>query len=497
MDIGEMQRRLSVRATENPNHKFGDLFNLINRMDWLLLAHDHVANNAGSKTAGCDGITMRVFDENLEDNLTAIRTDLKRGKFQPAPVRRVLIPKANGKMRKLGIPAIRDRIVQEALRMALEPIYEADFCQDSYGFRPGRRTMDAIVHLRAYMMESMKYFWVIEGDISAYFDTINHRKLMKLLGRRIEDGKILDLIWSFLRSGVMERRLFQDTNTGTPQGGIISPLLANIYLHELDTYMLRYIRLPRNERDKRRRDKLGNFAYARYADDFVVLCNGSKTDALAMRDELQTFLTTKLRLKLSMEKTKVTHLNEGFTFLGFGLKRGRSKTDGKTTRILIPAEKAKGHLNVLKAIFSPSTMETSLSTKLAAANRVIKGWCQYYQHTSCPSKTFGTLDRHTFWLVMHWISRKHRSSIKKTHRVYYRDGTIRTETAYLAEHSETKQRNVNGGGKVQRGAGEMGNTRYPAYLPGDLLSMDCGFTSSGLAGSPAGERRRRLASLRR
>jgi RNA-directed DNA polymerase len=267
MDIGEMQRRLSVKASKEPGHKFGDLFHLICRTDWLLQAHDHVASNAGSKTAGCDGITMGDFDQDLDRRIQVLREDLKGGTFQPHPVRRAHIPKGEGKVRPLGIPSIRDRIVQEALRMALEPIFEADFCQESYGFRPDRRTMDAIAHLKVYTMETVKYFWVIEGDIKSYFDTINHRRLMKLLGRRIEDRKALRLIRDFLRAKVMERKQLKDTPTGAPQGGVISPLLANVYLHELDKFMLKYAGLAREEKTNRRKEGLGNFAYARYADD--------------------------------------------------------------------------------------------------------------------------------------------------------------------------------------------------------------------------------------
>jgi RNA-directed DNA polymerase len=192
-------------------------------MDWLWLAHDAVARNAGSKTAGCDGIVMADFDRDAEGNLRRLREALQSGKFEACPVRRVYIPKANGKRRPLGIPSIRDRIVQEAVRMTLEPIFEPDFSQQSFGFRPIRCTMDAIRHLMWFTQEHAKYFWAIEGDISAYFDTIHHRKLMKPVGRRVKDAGLLDLIWKFLRAGVMERRLFKGTELGTPQGGIVTP----------------------------------------------------------------------------------------------------------------------------------------------------------------------------------------------------------------------------------------------------------------------------------
>jgi RNA-directed DNA polymerase len=238
MNIGEIQRTLSLKAERKPNHRFENLYDLLYDMNWLRLAHGHVSQNAGSVTAGCDGIDMKAFDEDLEINLQRLAQELKTETFEPYPVRRVFIPKPNGKVRPLGIPSIRDRIVQEAVRMTLEPIYEADFSQYSFGFRPNRCTMDAIKCITWSTQERKKYFWVIEGDISSYFDTINHKKLLKLLMRRIKDKKLLRLTWKFLRAGVMEKKLFRDTKLGTPQGGIISPLLANVYLHELDRYMV-------------------------------------------------------------------------------------------------------------------------------------------------------------------------------------------------------------------------------------------------------------------
>jgi group II intron reverse transcriptase/maturase len=267
MNIGEMQRLLSCKAEREPNHQFGDLYSLLHDADWLRLAHDRVEQNTGSKTAGCDGITMAGFNDDLENNLQRLAETLKAGTFVACPARRVYIPKDGKKVRPLGIPTIRDRIVQEAVRMALEPIFEADFCQNSFGFRPGRRTMDVLKYIWWTTTERKKFFWVIEGDISSYFDTISHRKLTKLLRRRIGDEKMLDLIWKFLRAGVMERQLFKDTKTGTPQGGIISPLLANVYLHELDKYMARYMNSSLKEKRFRRRHGQANWAYARYADD--------------------------------------------------------------------------------------------------------------------------------------------------------------------------------------------------------------------------------------
>jgi RNA-directed DNA polymerase len=434
MNIGEMQRKLSSWAERDKGRKFCDLHGLLCDTDWLRLAHDYVAQNAGSKTAGCDGIDMKGFDEDLEGNLQRLRESLKSGTFAACPVRRVYIPKPDGKARPLGIPSIRDRIVQEAIRMVLEPIFEADFSQDSFGFRPNRRTRDAIACILYCTRPRNRFRWVIEGDISAYFDTICHRKLMKLLGRRIDDAKLLDLIWQFLRAGVMERKLFKDTNLGTPQGGIASPLLANIYLHELDKYMERYTALSDSDKRRRRQQGLANFVYVRYADDFVVLCSGTREQALAMREELRTFLDSSLRLSLSLEKTKVTHLKDGFDFLGFNLRRSLGGK-GMRTKVLI-SDKAMGqHRATILAATSPATHQDSLAAKILALNRMIGGWCRYYQYTHRASVQFRKLGFVTYWAFARWLARKHELSMPETLRRFSIGGTLGVGELKLLRHS--------------------------------------------------------------
>ena len=257
MDVGEMQTKLSRWAEQDRSRIFDDLYNLLYDDHWLRTAQAHVRQNAGSRTAGGDGVVMGSFEENLEGNLKQLSEDLKLGRFEPQPVRRTYIRevKAGGrvKMRPLGIPAIRDRIVQEALRMVLEPIWEADFSRHSYGFRPDRSTRDAVAYISARIRSSssQRYGWIIEGDIQAFFDTIEHTKLTQLLKKRIGDKKLLSMVWRFLRADIMEQGTIRHAVLGTPQGGIVSPLLANIYLHELDQYMARYTELPRGERRKR------------------------------------------------------------------------------------------------------------------------------------------------------------------------------------------------------------------------------------------------------
>ncbi len=404
-------------------------------MDWLRLAHDYVAQNAGSVTAGCDGINMGVFDENLEANLQQLAEELKSGTFEPFPVRRVYIPKAGGRVRPLGIPSIRDRIVQEALRMILEPIYEAGFSQYSFGFRPNRCTMDAVRCILWSTQENKRFFWVIEGDISSYFDTINHRKLLKVLRRRIDDKRLLDLIWKFLRSGVMERKLFRDTKRGTPQGGIISPLLANIYLNELDEYMKKYTSLSRREKLHRRNSGQPNFVYVRYADDFVVLTNGTKVQAEQLKTELHTFLKERLRLKLSEEKTQITHLDDGFRFLGFEIRR-KQGSRGMGTKLLVPKDAMVKVCARIADTTAARTCQDSVNFKILALNRIIGGWCRYYQYTSKAATQFHAVEYYTYWRMGHWLGRKLKIKMPEVNRRYHRSETYATGECRLLKASQ-------------------------------------------------------------
>jgi group II intron reverse transcriptase/maturase len=211
-----------MMAERDPEHQFEDLYSLLCNEVWLRVAHHHVNSNTGRETAGIDHESMSNFNGNLEGNLEELRQLLKANIFEPVPVRRVYIPKPDGRKRPIGIPTIRDRIVQEALRMTMEPIWEADFLTCSYGFRPNRSTYDAIAYIGNQLTGNggKSYQWIIEGDIKSYFDTIPHRKLLKTVKRRIADRKIQDLLWKFLRAGVMDRKEYQNTLTGTPQGGI-------------------------------------------------------------------------------------------------------------------------------------------------------------------------------------------------------------------------------------------------------------------------------------
>lgn len=319
--------------------------------------------------------------------------------------------------------------------MILEPIYEADFSQYSFGFRPDRCTMDAIKCVIWSAQESKKCFWIVEGDISSYFDTINHRRLIKILRRRIKDEKIIRLIWKFLRAGVMEGKLFGDTKLGTPQGGIISPLLANIYLSELDKYMAKYTGLSAKEKTNRRKQGQANFVYVRYADDFIGLCNGTRRQAEELKEELYTFLKEDLRLNLSKEKTKITHLKDGFNFLGFKVQRSQGHK-GMTTKVLIPREAVEKLRDKIKIATDPTTYRGSVNSKILALNRIISGWCRYYQYTSKANTTFNRIVHEAFWCMAHWLGRKFQLSIPEVLKRYRQGNTLVTKEYRLKMAAE-------------------------------------------------------------
>ena len=262
-----IQAKLHRWAIGDPNRRFDDLYNLVCDPAVLLVGWMRVRRNKGARSAGVDGVTPRsvVFAEMM---LSGLRAELKARMFQPVPVRERKIPKANGKSRRLGIATARDRVVQAALKLVLEPILEADFQPCSYGFRPGRRAQDAIEEIR--YLAARSYEWVLEGDIESCFDEISHPALMDRLRRRIGDKRVLALVKAFLKAGILtEDGAMQDTITGTPQGGILSPLLSNVALSVLDEHFTRAWEAMGdfNARAYRRRKGQATYRIIRYADD--------------------------------------------------------------------------------------------------------------------------------------------------------------------------------------------------------------------------------------
>jgi RNA-directed DNA polymerase len=319
--VARMQTKLHLWTARDKGRRFGDLFNLVYDPAFLRVAWERVATNKGASTPGVDRATAGQVEAwvGVEEFLGQIRDSLKSGEFRPAEVRRVLIPKANGKLRKLGIPTIADRVVQASLKLVLEPIFEADFKPCSYGFRPNRRAHDAIAEIHHLASEPSNYRWVLEADIKACFDEIDHTALMARLRARIKDKRVCALVKAFLKSGVFtELGDREDTYTGTPQGGILSPLLANIALSALDDHFDQEWRqhMPTHyQRARRRRNGKANYKIIRYADDFVIMVSGDRHHAEELREEVAAVLAP-LGLRLAPEKTAVVHIDEGFDFLG-------------------------------------------------------------------------------------------------------------------------------------------------------------------------------------
>jgi len=403
----QKQMALAQRAVAEPEHRFKNLYALLHWESWIHMAAHQVLLRPGSTTAGVDSITRYAFKKDYDHQVQVLLKQLKRGTYQPQPVKRVYIPKANGKTRPLGIPTLRDRIVQEALRMILDPIYESDFQPYSFGFRKGRKTMDAIAVLLPMFTRRCKFYYIIEGDLKSYFDTVHHRKLMSILRKRIADRKLLDLIWKILKAGVLEEGLFACTEAGVPQGGVISPLLANVYLNEFDKWAeQKWHQLTPHQRDTRRQKQgRGNYIMVRYADDFVVISNDTIQGVKQTKAEIKAFLEGELKLTLSEEKTHLTHLNDGFDFLGFNIRR--KKSQGKWVVHLRPAAKSMRKIKAkIKLETSSRFTYHSEFTRLTTLNAILRGWCVYYRHTHLLADLM-KISNYMWHRYLRWLKKKY------------------------------------------------------------------------------------------
>jgi group II intron reverse transcriptase/maturase len=431
--MAQKQMDLARTALANPTHRFTNLYRLLHWDEWMESAAERVLARPGSSTAGVDGTTRDNFKKHHTEYLSELVASLKDRTYTPQPVRRVYIPKGNGKMRPLGIPALKDRIVQEALRAILDPIFETDFRPHSYGFRLGRCTMDAIAVLMPLFNEKVKHFYVIEGDIQSYFDTVHHRKLLSLLKRRIADTDIITLIWKFLKAGVMEGGLFARTDKGVPQGGVISPLLANVYLHELDRWADARWNLTPYQRQRRRSQGEGNYVMVRYADDFVIVSNDTIANVRAVKEQVRDFLATELHLTLSEEKTHITHVNDGFDFLGFHIQRVR--LPDRVAVHLRPSEKAQERVCAkLTDLTSRGWTWMDEYTRLTTLNAVVRGWAEYYRHTSLLSD-IEHVTRHAWHRYLLWLLKKHKGS-RKNALITAKTRVIHGRTRWTAEMRE-------------------------------------------------------------
>jgi RNA-directed DNA polymerase len=420
-----IQTKLHRWAREDPDRRFCDLFNLVADPAFLLVAWARVRRNKGARTAGVDGQTAYYVEavRGVEAFLDELRSQLRDRSFQPLPVRERMIPKANGKLRRLGIAAVADRVVQASLKLVLEPIFEADFLPCSYGFRPKRRVQDAVAEV--YQLTSHSYEWIVEGDIKACFDEISHSGLMDRVRRRIGDRHVLALVKAFLKAGILgEDRELRETTAGTPQGSILSPLLSNVALSVLDEHIAHASGGPATsswERLKRRRHGLANYRLVRFADDWCLCVSGTRADTEALRAEIAGVLST-MGLRLSPEKTLVTHIGEGLDFLGWHIQRHRKRGTNRYYVYTYPARKAlKAVMGKVRAQCRKTGTHIPLDVLLITLNRILRGWCNNFR-AGVSSTALQYLSSYTWRQVINWLRRKHRRITWKELRRRYCGG---------------------------------------------------------------------------
>ncbi|MBP2369859.1 group II intron reverse transcriptase/maturase [Pseudonocardia parietis] len=432
--VARTQAKYHRWAGTDRGTRFGDLFNLVCHPDYLQVAWEHVARNKGARSAGIDGVTVRriVDAGGVEAFLTGIAASLKDGSYRPMPVRRVLIPKPGGKPRPLGIPTVTDRVVQQSLRMVLEPIFEADFSPVSYGFRPKRRAHDAVAEIHFYA--SRGYRWVLDADIEACFDNLDHRAVLDRVRARISDNRTVALVRAFLKAGVLtELGTLRETGAGTPQGGIISPLLANIALSALDEAIMAPWAPGGDQatqvgRAKRRHHGLGNWRIVRYADDFVIMTNGGRDDVVALQEQVTTVLA-RLGLRLSQAKTAVRHLSEGIDFLGFHIQWRRRRGGRKWFCMTMIADKAFRSIKQTIRNLTPRRSPRPLSMVLMEVNAALRGWTAYFRH-AIAGRRFSFLRYFSWRRLVAWQREQHRWNWTAVTRWLRRpDGSWRPITA--------------------------------------------------------------------
>lgn len=363
------KERLELQAKpwgrKSKEFKVHSLIDKVYKLLNLYIAWEKVRANKGA--GGVDRVSIDDFGQNVDLNLREIHRLLYEDKYAPQPVRRVWIPKSNGDKRPLGIPVVRDRVVQQALLNRLSSIFEPKFLDCSFGFRPGRSSHQAIERLEECLRDGCE--WIVEVDIEKFFDTVDRNLLMELIHEEIADGRVLRLIRSFLEAGVMEEMKVKHSLNGTPQGGVISPLLANVYLHHFDEAMNQEC-----------------YRIIRYADDVVVLCR-SRAEAEAALHKIRQILEGRLKLKLNAQKTKIVHKTQGFEFLGYYFGKGYS--DYK-----IPRKRAIAAFKDKVRRLTRRQQPKSMSMIITELNPVVRGWGNYFIRGNC-RRLYTELD---FWL---------------------------------------------------------------------------------------------------
>lgn len=440
------QRKLYLRSWNHPDYVFEKLWGLVTDLCNLRSALARVAGNRGRRTAGVDHVTVhKILASGPEQFLVDLRHELRTRAFQPSPARRVMIPKPGrrGEYRPLGIPTVKDRVVQAALKNIMEPVFEADFYPQSTGFRPGTGAFAALERLRLSLTPQPKarpvterqcaYQVAVEGDIKGCFDNIGHHGLMNRIRRRIADPKVNRLIVSFLKAGVLSEGQFLRTDSGSPQGGILSPLLANIALSVIEERYERYswprreptlllderkiaVRARNHRKSDRRQKGKAVIVPIRYADDFILLIGAppgpdqmerALETAYREKAELARVLKDTLGLELSPTKTLITPVTRPLRFLGHHVRLQDHRQYGWSSAVLVPKDRSRRLRESIKQLFQRDTCYQTLENRLTLLNRQLRGWGQFYRHARGAGEVFRDLDRYAWHTIRRWLRKKH------------------------------------------------------------------------------------------
>ncbi len=483
----DIQRKLYTWSRANPDDAYRDMWNWVTDPHNLRLAWRRVSGNRGAGSSGADKVTVKDITRGpgVMSFLTRVRRELRNGEYRPQPVRRIMIPKPGkpGKFRPLGIPTVKDRVVQAALLQVLEPIFEADFLSVSYGFRPKRACRDALEHIRISICPAWKkedvdwprppYEWVIEGDIKGCFDNIDHHEVMARLRRRVRDHKVGRLVRAFLKAGILHQGAFRRTKKGTPQGGILSPLLANIVLSAIEERYGRFTKWSRRKDGKpyaypgqelrkfRRRERMAGrtvFLPIRYADDFVILVYGTEEQARDEKEALAVFLKEELKLTLSPEKTQVTALTQGFVFLGHRIRLQWHDHCGYWPRLEIPKDRIKGLRRRIKRLTTRRRLLLGLQDVIDDINPLLMGWGRYYQHCYGAKSIFARIDHYVWDRIWRWLKKKHpKTSRRRIYRKYWKRLPSRNRSVW------TDERPVAIMADLKVGRHNLARLEYPDY----------------------------------